>query len=221
MCLPYARPRRVNSKWNGDSAPEKCLRGDEEKSNLHLSNNNRWPATKKNGEICERRGSRRRTRSRGERYLVKFKRDANEEESAVDKWRTAFSRPFPGIFAPFRGHVTSCQSSYRSLDRGERTALLTHLRSLQWSVDWRYFTCKRKTLHLPGCRLDETVNFQNCRRHRPGLISDSPIVLLPFFTFARHSVKFDRSTNPRLAIVKNETLTFASRKRNANRTTAD
>lgn len=57
------------------------------------------------------------------------------------------------IFTPFRKHVTSWLSWYRSADKKEHAAtcafVFTMAHRRPWSVDWRRFPCKRKTFHLP------------------------------------------------------------------------
>lgn len=118
---------------------------------------------------------------RGEIYIRRNESDwcayqENDDGSMRRRERpslVAFSRR--GIFTPFREHVTSCRSSYRSLDeKGERRGgneIRGRGRYNGQSTGILYM--QTESITSPWSSGKETVNFPNCRR-RPSLISDSP-----------------------------------------------
>lgn len=83
------------------------------------------------------------------------------------------------IFTPFREHVTSCRRSYRLSKRARQCPAYIYISmSVQWplwSVDWRYFTCKQKALHLPGCHSRGDSKFSKLPTPDQDLIFDSPL----------------------------------------------
>lgn len=97
-------------------------------------------------------------------------------------------------------------SAKRAHGSGPHTSTL-----LQWrlrSVDWRYFTCKQKALHLPGRvgRRDSKFSKLPTPQSRPYLWF--AFVLLPFFTFLAI-----RSNSKGAQIYISEYKTHAARKR--------
>lgn len=91
-----------------------------------------------------------------------------------------FSRYYD-IFTPFRKHVTSWPSWYRSAGKKEHAATYAFVFTMAyrrpWSVDWRRFACKRKTFHLPRWPVGEGGGkFSRTTDAGPPLIALIPIL---------------------------------------------
>lgn len=84
------------------------------------------------------------------------------------------------IFTPFRKHVTSWLSWYRSAGKKEHAAtcafVFTMAHRRPWPVDWRRFACKRKTFHLPRWPVGGGGKFSRTTDAGPPLIALIPIL---------------------------------------------